>query len=215
MSGKGIVYWHFKSIYNTLCMICIWSCVISTDSCTFHDPALPGNLLAPISLSSQQWLLGALVKFSAYSDCNRSRNNPLHIQNTLNGDEIIWEDIEEVGQLQAPRYFIPGKRAPGTHWIGGWMGPRASFYMVLKRKNCCPCWESNPSHPAHSLVTILTELPQLSIYHYKIGKIINNSHHTPNIHETKTNFITVVFRKALQPNQSPTWKLLETTSLWL
>jgi hypothetical protein len=23
-----------------------------------------------------------------------------------------------------PCSFTPGERAPGTHWIGGWMGPR-------------------------------------------------------------------------------------------
>jgi hypothetical protein len=23
--------------------------------------------------------------------------------------------------------FTPGERAPGTHWIGGWVGPRAGL----------------------------------------------------------------------------------------
>jgi hypothetical protein len=26
-----------------------------------------------------------------------------------------------------PCHFIPGERAPGTHWIGGWVGPRAGL----------------------------------------------------------------------------------------
>jgi hypothetical protein len=26
------------------------------------------------------------------------------------------------------------QRAPGTHWIGGWVGPRASLDMVVKRR---------------------------------------------------------------------------------
>jgi len=26
-----------------------------------------------------------------------------------------------------PHYFTPGERAPGTHWIGGWVGPRAGL----------------------------------------------------------------------------------------
>jgi hypothetical protein len=30
-------------------------------------------------------------------------------------------------------------------------------------KNSCPCWESNPSHPVCSPVTILTGLPQLQL----------------------------------------------------
>jgi hypothetical protein len=26
-----------------------------------------------------------------------------------------------------PRCFTTGERAPGTHWIGGWVGPRAGL----------------------------------------------------------------------------------------
>jgi hypothetical protein len=26
-----------------------------------------------------------------------------------------------------PGNFNPGERAPGTHWIGGWVGPTASL----------------------------------------------------------------------------------------
>jgi hypothetical protein len=30
--------------------------------------------------------------------------------------------------------FTPGERAPDTHWIGGWVGPRAVLDDVEKRK---------------------------------------------------------------------------------
>jgi hypothetical protein len=33
-----------------------------------------------------------------------------------------------------PDRFIPGERAPDTHWIGGWMGPRAGLDAVVERK---------------------------------------------------------------------------------
>jgi hypothetical protein len=33
-----------------------------------------------------------------------------------------------------PCRFTSGERAPGTHWIGGWMGPRAGLDDVEKRK---------------------------------------------------------------------------------
>jgi hypothetical protein len=33
-----------------------------------------------------------------------------------------------------PVRFTPGERAPGTHWIGGWVGPRAGLDDVEKRK---------------------------------------------------------------------------------
>jgi hypothetical protein len=33
-----------------------------------------------------------------------------------------------------PCCFTPGERAPGTHWIGGWVDPRAGLDDVEKRK---------------------------------------------------------------------------------
>jgi hypothetical protein len=33
-----------------------------------------------------------------------------------------------------PGSFTPRERAPGTHWIGDWIGPRAVLDMVAKRK---------------------------------------------------------------------------------
>jgi hypothetical protein len=30
--------------------------------------------------------------------------------------------------------FIPGKRDPGIHWVGGWVDPRASLDDAEKRK---------------------------------------------------------------------------------
>jgi hypothetical protein len=34
----------------------------------------------------------------------------------------------------SPGRFIPGERAPGTHWIGGWVDLRASLDDLEKRK---------------------------------------------------------------------------------
>jgi hypothetical protein len=33
-----------------------------------------------------------------------------------------------------PDRFIPGEKAPGTHWIGGWVDPRAGLDDMEKRK---------------------------------------------------------------------------------
>jgi hypothetical protein len=33
-----------------------------------------------------------------------------------------------------PSSFTPKERAPGTHWIGGWVGPRTSLDDVEGRK---------------------------------------------------------------------------------
>jgi hypothetical protein len=33
-----------------------------------------------------------------------------------------------------PCRFTPGERAPCTHWLGGWVGPRTGLDDVEKRK---------------------------------------------------------------------------------
>jgi hypothetical protein len=36
--------------------------------------------------------------------------------------------------VTGPGRFTPGERAPRTHWIGGWVNPRAGLDDVEKRK---------------------------------------------------------------------------------
>jgi hypothetical protein len=45
--------------------------------------------------------------------------------------------------------FNPGERNNSTHWIGGWVGPRASLDARARIIILCPCHGSNPSHPVH------------------------------------------------------------------
>jgi hypothetical protein len=33
-----------------------------------------------------------------------------------------------------PGHFTTGERAPGTQWIGGWVGPRPCVDSVVKKK---------------------------------------------------------------------------------
>jgi hypothetical protein len=60
--------------------------------------------------------------------------------------------MEVSGQLHAPAALSPKERAPSTHWIGGWVGPRAVLDAVVKRKIISPCRESNPRTPIVQLV---------------------------------------------------------------
>jgi hypothetical protein len=46
-----------------------------------------------------------------------------------------------------PGRFTPRERAPGIHWIRGWVGHRAVLDAVVKRKIPSPRRESNPSIP--------------------------------------------------------------------
>jgi hypothetical protein len=54
--------------------------------------------------------------------------------------------MEVSGQLHDPA-ALPQERAPSTHWIGRWVGPRAVLDTVGKRKIPSPRWESNPRTP--------------------------------------------------------------------
>jgi hypothetical protein len=65
-------------------------------------------------------------------------------------------------QLHALTALPVGLRATCNHWIGGWVGPRASLDAVdEQKKEPIPHCESNAGHPAYRLVTTLTELMQL------------------------------------------------------
>jgi hypothetical protein len=55
--------------------------------------------------------------------------------------------MEVSGQLHAPTALPPGEKAPDTHWIGGWVGPRAVLDAVGKRKIPSPRRKSNPRTP--------------------------------------------------------------------
>jgi hypothetical protein len=54
------------------------------------------------------------------------------------------------GQRHAPPRFTPGERTPGTHCIGGRVGPRAGLDAGARRKILCPYRGSNPDRPARS-----------------------------------------------------------------
>jgi hypothetical protein len=59
-----------------------------------------------------------------------------------------------------------GRFTPGTHWMGGWVGPRTGLDVVEKRKVALLCRESNPGRPARSLS--LYRLSHLDSQHTKM-----------------------------------------------
>jgi hypothetical protein len=57
----------------------------------------------------------------------------------------IWRSVVSF----TPRALYHGESAPGTHWTGGLVGPRAVLSTV-ENKNACPCRDSNPGRPTRS-----------------------------------------------------------------
>jgi hypothetical protein len=60
------------------------------------------------------------------------------LTSALDGDE--WS-------ASRPGRLTPKERAPGTYWMGGWVGPRAVLDAVVKRKIPSPRRESNSRTP--------------------------------------------------------------------
>jgi hypothetical protein len=57
-----------------------------------------------------------------------------------------------------PGRFTPGERAPGYHWIGGWVGPRAGLndleerqILPLRDSNSKPSLVQHRSQPLYQL----------------------------------------------------------------
>jgi hypothetical protein len=51
-------------------------------------------------------------------------------------DHVFLSSALDGGEWLAslPSRFTPGERAPGTHWIGDWVGPRTGLDDVERRK---------------------------------------------------------------------------------
>jgi hypothetical protein len=43
--------------------------------------------------------------------------------------------MEVSGQLYVPAALPTGERDSGTHWIGGWVGPRTGLDVVVKKNH--------------------------------------------------------------------------------
>jgi hypothetical protein len=85
--------------------------------------------------------------------------------------------ILEEGEWSASRLgrFTSGERAPGTRWIGGWVGSRAGLDAVEKRKIGIPA--GNRTHEtqlwilwrSHCFFKSVTSCISTSIYHLPLG----------------------------------------------
>jgi hypothetical protein len=73
------------------------------------------------------------------------------------------------GQLHDFGRFIAKERAPGTHWIGGWVGRTAVLDAVVKRKIPSPCRKSNYPIIEPIVQRCITELSAPKIINISLG----------------------------------------------
>jgi hypothetical protein len=68
-----------------------------------------------------------------------------------------------------PGRFTPRERAPGTHWLGDWVGCRAGLQSVVRRKilSLCRDWNPQLSNPlAQRCTTDLSQLRSSIVFQY-------------------------------------------------
>jgi hypothetical protein len=104
----------------------VWSLADAADKCIQFETLV---YLYPV-------LKQAALREDVLRKCRYSSTHSLTL--ALDGGE--WP-------ASRPGRFTSEERAPSTHWIGGWLGPRAGLNTVSKRKILSNLPESNPEHP--------------------------------------------------------------------
>jgi hypothetical protein len=90
--------------------------------------------------------------------------------------------MEVSGQLHAAGRFTSSEKAPGTHSIGGWVGPRAVLDAVVKSQKHCYRYNNNTNNNNNNIFGTLMCSPQ--VFNYSINSC--PSQFNP-IHITKIN----------------------------
>jgi hypothetical protein len=73
-----------------------------------------------------------------------------------------------------PGHITPKERAPGTHWIGGWVGPRAVLDAVAKREIPSHRRQWNPRTPiVQSVAQRYTDWAITALFSHLTGYILN------------------------------------------
>jgi hypothetical protein len=71
----------------------------------------------------------------------------------------LWKRRGVSGQVTPRPRFSPGERTPGTHWTGGWVGPRAALDTEVREKIPYLCRGSNLDRSVvQSVATHYTDL---------------------------------------------------------
>jgi hypothetical protein len=78
------------------------------------------------------------------------------------------------GRRHVPAALYPRGKNPRTHWIGGWVGPRAGLDAEAKRKILCPCLGSNPGRPIRSQTQYWLNYPSSHYCNYYYYFILKN-----------------------------------------
>jgi hypothetical protein len=90
-----------------------------------------GQYLVPV----KTFIKKQCIEVTTPNNNNNNNNNNVKLSLCLISSALCHEDIWGSGGIappfltsaSCPCRFTPGERAPGTHWIGGWVGSRAGL----------------------------------------------------------------------------------------
>jgi hypothetical protein len=134
--GGGLLYWCRSCGLSSEKL----SCYAVTFMCNSLSSGLAGDVQEMSLFTCRH------VKGSRYTPWRRFGWEEVQLLLFLNlGTRRGWV----VTITPRPR-FTPWKRAPGTHCIGGWVGPRAGLDAEVRGKILCLCRRSNSGRPVRS-----------------------------------------------------------------
>jgi hypothetical protein len=110
---------------------------------SLHDAKTQKNIIYLTGL-----LVSKKVKWSRHMPWRHMGGEEVQLLLVLNlGTRWGW-----VVSVTPPAALYPRGKDHHTHWIGGWVGPRAGLGLDAgaRRKILCPCRGSNPDRPACS-----------------------------------------------------------------
>jgi hypothetical protein len=106
------------------------------------------------------------LRFYLYRNCSELTSFSDKILN-----DAVHNKINQVYPYQITKYYLislvlrftPGKNAPGTHWIGGWVDPRAGLNDVQRKFVTLPGLKLRPPRSSSPYpVAIMTALSRLT-----------------------------------------------------
>jgi hypothetical protein len=133
VAGGGVVYGKWIISYR-VCYVVLWftkSCSVLGEVFGVYEKS--NKVKGKLNLSLSVFLIWAPRHEDVLGEWKYSSTHSL--TSPLDGGE--WP-------ASRPGHFTPRERTPGTHWIGGWVGPRAGLDAVVKIKIPIPCQEPNP-----------------------------------------------------------------------
>jgi hypothetical protein len=129
---------------------CVWALKKSADStamsarcldtliCPYLKPLTPLNIILTVRGAG---LFSTQFVFKKKQSCPATRHGSAWGERRYSSYSFLTSALDggEWSASRPGRALPPVKGTPGTHWTGGWVGPRAGLDAETRRKILCLC----------------------------------------------------------------------------